>query len=100
MSAQELVVEPPDLTNAAPAIYADVAHVSFTPFDFRITFSLLPTPQAGRDDPLAPAAPPVAVADVVLPANAVEGLLDLLRAELNDFSDRFGAPRSVLQTTR
>ena len=37
-----LPVEAPDVTADTPApIYANVAHTSFTPYDFRITFSLL-----------------------------------------------------------
>jgi hypothetical protein len=94
----QLIVEKPDLSMAAPPVYANVVHVSFTPFDFRVTFSLLSTPHdLPAGDAFAPVEAPRAVAEVVLPAAAIESVIDLLRTELSEFSGRFGAPRAVLQ---
>jgi len=78
-------------------VYANAVHISFTPFDVRLTFSFLETPhdQPPGAVPL-PAAPPRAVGEVVLPA-AIDSVLDLLRAELERYVERFGAPRPALQ---
>jgi Protein of unknown function (DUF3467) len=101
VDAEKLVVGLPDLTDAGRPVYANVAHVSWTPYDFRITFSLLVTPHDGA----APARPdatfvPRAVAEVVIPAAAVESLTDLLRTELSRFVDRMGAPQPHLAPAR
>jgi hypothetical protein len=94
MDANKLVVRPPDMAGAAPPIYANVAHVSSTPYDFRLTFSLLSTPHDRSDrDPLAPALPPRPVVEVILPAAAVGSILDLVRFEFDEFVQRFGAPQ-------
>ena len=89
-----MIVGPPDLTNCAPPLYANVANVSYTPFDFRITFSLLSVPP---NDPVstgleAPTLVPRAVAELVLPPAALPGLVDVLRVELDQFRRRFGMP--------
>jgi hypothetical protein len=82
---------------AAP-VHANLVHMSFTSFDFRMTLSSLSTPhdqpprrrvRAGRGTR--------AVAQVVPPAAAIESVIDLLRTELTEFSERFGAPTAVLQ---
>jgi Protein of unknown function (DUF3467) len=89
-----MIVGPPDLTNCAPPLYANVAHVSYTPFDFRLTFSLLSAPKDGQQPGglEAPTLMPQAVAELVLPAAAVPALVDVLRAELDQFTRRFGTP--------
>ena len=100
MDAEKLVVGLPDLTDAGRPVYANVAHVSWTPYDFRLTFSLLVTPHGGAA-PARPDSPfvPHAVAEIVMPAAAVESLADLLRTELTDFVDRLGAPQPHLRQT-
>jgi hypothetical protein len=81
-----------------PMFYSNLAHVSFTPFDFRISFSLM---RARVDSHGLVAEPPAEVAEVVLPAAAVEPLVDLLRAELRRFTEEFGAPvPSVMEAAR
>ncbi|MGH9222947.1 MAG: YceI family protein [Acidimicrobiales bacterium] len=89
----------PDLSTVDAPRYANIVHISSTPYDFRITFSLLTTPheqrgQAGgvSDLPFANLTPQ-AVAEVVLPAGAVESVVELLRAEMDRFVERFGPPR-------
>jgi hypothetical protein len=88
-----LDVEAPDVSALGPPIYANVAHLSSTPYDFRITFSLLCTSRDGRAALVAER--PLAVAEVVFPAGAVESLVDLLQEELDRFVKEFGAPQSV-----
>ena len=98
MAGQQLVVDRPDLTDAGRPFYANVAHVTYTPFDFRLTFSLLATPRDGADlDPLLPEERPDVVAEIVIPAAAVDSLVDLLRVELASYQKRFGAPGPELR---
>jgi len=100
VDAEKLIVGLPDLTDAGRPVYANVAHVSWTPYDFRLTFSLL-VPSHDGAPPGRPDAPsvPRAVAEVVMPAAAVGSLADLLRTELNEFVDRLGAPQPHLRQT-
>jgi hypothetical protein len=99
MDNRPLVVSPPDMTGAPLPLYANVVHVSSTPFDFRLTFSVLQTPHGGpRSDPFAPSAPPRLVGEVVLPVAAVESLIDVLKREVEDYTERFGTPQRVLQS--
>src|SRR5581483_1413401 len=89
-----LAVEAPDVSGLGPPIYANVAHVSSTPYDFRITFSMLST-SLDRSAGLMTERPQ-AMAEVVIPVGAVESLGELLRAELGRFVDEFGAPRPAI----
>ena len=93
-----LSVGSPDVTADTPSpIYANVAHTSFTPYDFRITFSLL-TPPHERPPVPGPSTgvltmDPEAVAQIVVPAGSVGGLIDLLRTQLDQFVEEFGEPQ-------
>ncbi len=89
-----LAVALPDETGVAAPVYANVAHVSTTPYDLRITFSLLVTPhgQDGSTPGGLPALMPRAVTEVVLPSAAVESLIELLRVELDAYVQRYGRP--------
>jgi hypothetical protein len=76
-----------------PPIYANTAHVSCTPFDFCVSFSLLCPPDASDGAGAEiPSLVPRPVAEVVMPAAAVAALIDLLRSELDDFTSAFGPP--------
>lgn len=86
-----LAVDAPDVSALGPPAYANVAHVSSTPYDFRITFSLLSTSKNGSAGFVAER--PQAVAEMVFPVGAVESLIDLLREELDRFVEEFGPPR-------
>jgi hypothetical protein len=84
----------PDYSLADAPEYANVTHVSYTPYDFRITFSLLPSP---RTDTGLPLETPQAVVEVILPPAAVESLMDLMRVQFDRFVEEFGAPRPTVQ---
>ena len=98
--SHDLAVGLPDLSMAAAPVYANVAHTTFTPYDFRVTFSLLTVPHDQPSGSLASVAAlalqPRAVAQVVLPAGAVESLVDLLRAEFDRYVEQFGPPRPTV----
>ena len=94
MDPHKLTVRDPDLTATADPVYANVVHISFTPYDFRVTFSLMSTPLDGSE-PGSLVGPfvPRGVAEIVMPAAAVEAFADLLRSELRQFVERFGEPQ-------
>jgi hypothetical protein len=79
-------------------VYANVIHVSHTPFDFRVTFSLLATPHEDSADGGAVITRPVialnptTVAELALPPSTIEAFIDLLRQQLNDYTAQFGSP--------
>jgi hypothetical protein len=79
-------------------VYANVIHVSHTPFDFRVTFSLLATPQEDSADgggviprPVV-ALNPTTVAELALPPATIDAFIDLLRQQLKDYTAQFGSP--------
>ena len=98
--SHDLAVGLPDLSMAGAPVYANVAHTTFTPYDFRVTFSLLTVPHDEASGSLASIAAlalaPRAVAQVVVPAGAVESLVDLLRAEFDRYVEQFGPPRPTV----
>lgn len=96
--SHSLAVGLPDLSLVGAPIYANVAHATFTPYDFRVTFSLLTVPhdQTAETDIAGLALAPRAVAQVVIPVGAVASLVDLLRAELDRYSEQFGPPRPTV----
>lgn len=61
-----LAVRAPDLSTVGEPDYANIVHVSYTPYDFRVTFSLLMTPHE-QGAPAPGALTPRAVREVVLP---------------------------------
>ena len=91
-----LTIAPPDVSTVGPPVYANTANVTFTPYDFRITFSLLTWPHDRESVPHS--APdvllltPRAVAEVVIPAGEASLLADLLKAESKQYVERFGEP--------
>jgi hypothetical protein len=95
--SHNLAVGLPDLSIAGAPVYANVAHTTFTPYDFRVTFSLLTVPHdqasVATSDITALALVPRAVAEVVIPAGSVSSMVDLLRVELDRYTEEFGAPR-------
>jgi hypothetical protein len=92
VAEQQLVVDLPDTSVAGRPFYANVSHVTHTPFDFRLTFSLLARPRPGADvDPLVAEERPDVVAEIVIPVAAVSSLIDLLKAELSSYQSRFGS---------
>lgn len=95
----DLAVGLPDMSTVGAPVYANVAHTTSTPYDFRLTFSLLTVPDDDGGGPSALAGmvmAPRAVAQVVIPAGAVESVVDLLRAELDRYVDEFGPPRPTV----
>jgi hypothetical protein len=95
LTSPAVTITPPDLSTVGPPVYANSATMTFTPYDFRITFSLLTMPddQGSIPEPGAAVLTPRAVAEVVVPAGVVGQLADVLRAELKQYGERFGEPQ-------
>jgi hypothetical protein len=79
-------------------VYANMIHVSHTPFDFRLTFSLLGTPHEDSADggsviprPVV-ALNPTTVAELALPPATIAAFIDLLQEQLNGYTAEFGSP--------
>jgi hypothetical protein len=99
MQRHDLAVGLPDMSTVGAPVYANVAHANSTPYDFRVTFSLMTVPHDEVGGPSALAGMvmvPRAVAQVVIPVGAVESVVDLLRAELDRYVDEFGPPRPTV----
>jgi hypothetical protein len=95
----DLAVGLPDMSSVGAPVYANVAHATSTPYDFRVTFSLLTVPHDGAGGPSAVGGmvmAPRAVAQVVIPVGAIESVVDLLRAELDRYIEEFGPPRPTV----
>lgn len=94
----ELDVRAPDLTGMGAPTYANVVHVTSTPYDFHLTFSLMQTP---HDQPpgevFVAEEAPRAIAEILLPAGSIEALLAAVRHELDIYAKRFGTPHPVAQ---
>ena len=92
----ELEVRRPDLRGIGAQTYANVVHVTSTPYDFRLTFSLMQTPhdQPASEVFVAEEAPQ-AVAEILLPAGGIEAVLAAVRHELDIYAERFGTPHPM-----
>jgi hypothetical protein len=97
LTTQAFTIAPPDVSAVAPFVYGNTASVTFTPYDFRITFSLLTLPHDQGSVPQPPPGAvvltPRAVDEVVIPAGEASQLADLLKAELKEYVQPFGEPQ-------
>ena len=84
-----LAVRAPDMATVGEPDYANIVHATYTPYDLRVTFSLLMTPHE-QGAPAPGALTPRAVREVVLPISAVESLIEVLQAQLEEFVGRYG----------
>jgi len=77
-------------------IYANYVNVNSTPWDFRLTFAVLKTPMPGTELEQAQrtggSIEPEAVADLIIPANLVHGLITALRTTFDQYIERYGPP--------
>ncbi len=76
-------------------IYANFVNVNHTPWDFRLTFGILKTPMPGAEVDQAKdagAVEPEAVADIILPANLMHGVISALKDNFDRYIAQYGAP--------
>jgi hypothetical protein len=75
--------------------YANYVNVNHTPWDFRITFGVLKSPMPGSEIEQAQEAgviEPEAVADLILPANLMHGVIGALTETFQTYIEKYGAP--------
>lgn len=75
--------------------YANFVNVSHTPWDFRMTFGVLKSPMPGSEVEKAQevgAIEPEAVADIILPANLMHGVIGALKDNFDRYIAEYGAP--------
>jgi hypothetical protein len=75
--------------------YANYVNVNHTPWDFRLTFGVLKSPMPGTEANQAQeagAVEPEAVADLILPANLMHGLIGALRQAFDRYIEQYGPP--------
>jgi hypothetical protein len=80
--------------------YANYVNVNHTPWDFRLMFALVKTPMPGDEEARiraeaegeAPQLHPEAVAEVVIPANLMHGLIAALQENFSTYMNQFGPP--------
>jgi hypothetical protein len=89
-------VGPPDLPDFLRPAYSNHVNVNFTPHDFRFVFSVLTIPlEPPPPDVVATGTMelhPHAVAEVVVPASLMHGLIALLQTQFDQYLNQFGAP--------
>ena len=76
-------------------IYANYVNVNHTPWDFRLTFGVLKSPMPGTEVEQAQeagAVEPEAVADLILPANLMHGLIGALTQGFDRYIAQYGPP--------
>ena len=75
--------------------YANHVSINHTPWDFRLTFSVLRTPLVGAETKEAKADGGVhaeAIADMIIPANLMFGLITALQSNFDGYMNEYGAP--------
>lgn len=85
-------VEVPDYVRP---IYANFLNVNHTPWDFRLVFALVRAPMPGtetQEAEQAEAVHPQAVAEVVIPANLMHGVISALKTTFDSYIEQHGAP--------
>ena len=96
LTTPSLTIGTPDVSTVGLPVYANTTRVAFTPYDFRLTFTLLSFPHQRpsvlEPAPVALVLTPRAVTEVVIPPGEASQLTDLLSAELKQYVQRFGEP--------
>jgi hypothetical protein len=75
--------------------YANFVNVNHTPWDFRMTFGVVKSPMPGDEVTQAQevgAIEPEAVADIILPANLMHGVISALKDNFDRYIAQYGAP--------
>lgn len=75
--------------------YANYVNVNQTPWDFRLTFCLVKAPMPGveeEDVKKVGAIEPEAIADILIPANLIHGLITALTSQYENYIQTYGPP--------
>jgi hypothetical protein len=85
-------VEFPDF---AKAMYANFVNVNHTPWDFRLVFAVVKAPMPGQEMQAAASegeVHPQAIADIIIPANLMHGLISALQDNFSKYLSQYGPP--------
>jgi hypothetical protein len=73
--------------------YANFVNVNHTPWDFRLAFGILRSPMPGSElDSSGGLVEPEGVADLIIPANLMHGLISALQTNFSQYLEQFGPP--------
>ena len=92
---QGVGVGPTDVPDYLRPTYANFVNVNHTPWDFRLMFALVKAPMPGTEQDAAvanQAVHPEAVAEIILPANLMHGLISALQENFSKYLTSFGPP--------
>jgi hypothetical protein len=75
-------------------VYANFVNVSHTPWDYRLTFAQIrpPTSPEESQEALAEGLRPETVAEVIIPANLMAGLMTALKQNFDTYVQNYGVP--------
>jgi Protein of unknown function (DUF3467) len=87
-------IGPPKLPDYLRPIYANHVLVNHTPWDFRLLFSVLKFPIPGEEEAVKERGhmEPEAVAEVLIPANLMVGLITAMKQNFDRYAAQFGIP--------
>lgn len=92
---QKVQLGPVSMPEHLRPTYANFVNVNHTPWDFRLLFAVVRTPMPGEEAAAAQeagAVRPQGVAEVILPANLMHGLIAALQTNFSTYLDQFGPP--------
>lgn len=92
---EQLGLGPPDVPEHLRAHYANFVNVNHTPWDFRLLFALVKAPMPGHERDAAVeqgALHPQGVAEIIVPANLMHGLIMALQSNFDRYLETYGVP--------
>ena len=92
---QQIRVGPPTEPDYLRPVYANTLNINFTPYDFKLTFSLLNMPleiPPGADPGEPIEVHPSAVAEVIVPATLMHALISVINDQFDRYLEQFGPP--------
>lgn len=94
-NSDQLGIGPVEVPEHLRAHYANFVNINHTPWDFRLVFAVVKAPMPGHEAEAAQAEGslhPEAVAEVVIPANLIHGLIMALQTNFDRYLEHFGVP--------
>lgn len=74
-------------------MYANFVNVNHTPWDFRLMFAVVKTPMPGTEqEQFEGEIRPEAIAEVIIPASLMHGLISALQSNFSSYLEQFGPP--------
>jgi hypothetical protein len=86
---------PVEIPDHLRAQYANFVNVNHTPWDFRLVFAVVKSPMPGHETDAAKSAGeihPQAVAELIIPANLIHGVISALQSNFSMYLEKYGVP--------